>query len=68
MAKAKVSTSRVNCFRGSGWYRTRSLSVMLISFSTAWLCVSVHRKLVPFFRRLVRGHAMWVNPRMKGLW
>ncbi len=55
MANAEALTSKINCLRGSGRYRTGSLRVILINLSTAWVCVSVHRKAAPFFRRLVSG-------------
>ncbi len=39
-----------------------------MSLLMASLCSFDHMKVVPFFRRLVRGCAMCVNPGMNGHW
>ncbi len=39
---------------------------MVISLLTASVWVVDHVKVVPFFRRFVRGRTMCAKPRMKG--
>src|SRR6267142_1496293 len=64
----EASTSRMNCLSWSGGTRTGSDVTMLRRVTRAVVHVGVQSKVVVFFRRFVRGFAMFAKLGMKGRW
>ena len=69
-AKAKVSTSILNCFSGSGHFTTRSKVTMSISWFKASSASLVHSNtsFSFFLVNSTSGFAIFANPLICGLW